>query len=72
MSWPPFHPENWLEEAGSNSRSPTARARCPAARVVRYRSRMHSTFMGANGWTEGQGISGIVYFQKPGADGPGA
>jgi hypothetical protein len=66
----PYDPENWLVDGRLYPPQPDSARSVPGhPLVVRYRSRKHNTFVGANGSIEVQGIDGRVHFQKRGADG---
>jgi hypothetical protein len=66
----PYDPENWQADGRLYPPQPDSARSVPGhPLVVRYRSRMHNTFIGANGSIEVQGIDGSVHFQKSGADG---
>lgn len=66
----PYDPENWLVDGRLYPPQPdSARSMPGRPLVVRYRSRRHNTFVGANGSIEVRGINGRVHFQKQGADG---
>ncbi len=66
----PFDPRRW--EVDGRLYPPqhdSARGVPGHPHVVRYRSRMHNTFIGRNGAIEVRTIDGTVQFHKAGADG---
>jgi hypothetical protein len=66
----PYDPENWLVDGRLYPpQADSARPVPGHPLAVRYRSRKHNTFVGANGSIEVQGIDGCVHFRKRGADG---
>lgn len=68
----PFDPESWFVDGRLYPPQPDSARPVPGhPLVVRYRSRKHNTFVGANGSIEVQGMDGRVHFQKRGADGRG-
>lgn len=66
----PYDPASWLVDGRLYPPQPDSARSVPGhPRLVRYRSRKHNTFVGANGSIEVQGIDRRVHFQKRGADG---
>lgn len=66
----PFNPWSWRTDGRLYPpQRDSARAVPGHRQVVRYRSRMHNTYIAGNGAIEIQTLDGSVQFQKAGADG---